>query len=168
MLRTGLIAIFDGLTSLCKLIGGASAVGLVLVLFANILARELFTFSIAWANEAAVALFVWMTFIGAGLCFAQNARIRFTMVQEALPARMGHVLQLIVTYVGAVLLIGFLATSIYAIWLYRNQVFATMPYSVSWQWAALPSGMLLASIGWIRHGVWWSPRKDVQDGNIAI
>lgn len=155
MSRTGAVALIDGLTEVFKLIGAAFAIALVAVLLANIISRELFVHSMAWANEAAIALFVWMTFIGVGVCIAEQSRIRFTMIADALPARANGVLQTLVTYVGAVLLVGFFLTSIYATWLYRNQVFATMPFSVSWQWAAIPTGMALAVIGWVRGGTWW-------------
>lgn len=171
--RTGSTTMFDKLTIFYKFIGGASAVALLLILVANIAARELFTYSLPWANEAALVLFVWMTFIGAGICFAQDARIRFTMGADALPPRVRHVLEVAVTWVGAALLLGLLATSIYSTWLYRNQVFATMPLSMSWQWASVPAGMALALLGWIRHGTWWSRRPDAlrptdDNSNIAI
>ena len=167
---TGATTMFDRLTSLYKVVGGAAALALVLILVANIVAREGLTYSLAWANEAAIIVFVWMTFIGMGICFAQNARIRFTMLSDALPVGVRHALELLVTYVGALLLAGFLATSIYATWLYKGQVFATMPFSVSWQWAAVPAGMTLALIGWIRNGTWWSRKAppDPLDNSIAI
>lgn len=152
----------ETLTCFYRFLGGVMALALVLVLVVNIIAREVFSVSLAWANEAGIAFFVWMTFVGAGLCFAQNARIRFTMIADGLPSAPRHVLNLLVTYVGAVLFAGFLVTSIYATWLYRGQVFATMPFSLAWQWAAVPVGLLLCLIGWVKHGIWWSP-KDGDD-----
>jgi TRAP-type transport system small permease protein len=157
--RTGAVGAFDMLTNVFKLFGAGFAIALVLVLFANIISREVFVYSLAWANEAAVAIFVWMTFIGAGVCLAEQSRIRFTMLADALATTGNQVIEVIVTYVGAVLLTGFLLTSIYATWLYSNQVFATMQFSVGWQWAAVPTGLAFATIGWIRAGTWWPPRS---------
>lgn len=166
MRRTGAVGLVDSLTRIAKLIGAAFAIALVVVLLANIISREVFAYSMAWANEAAVALFVWMAFIGVGVCFADQSRIRFTMIADVIPSRANGILQMLVTYVGMVLLVGFFLTSIYATWLYRHQVFATMPFSASWQWAAIPTGMALAVIGWIRGGT-WLPEKGLASNEQA-
>jgi len=134
------------------------AVAIVLVLIAviaaNIVFREALGIALVWANEVAVSLFVWSAFIGAGIAFGQNARIRFTFVTDRLPRFANTAFEVLVTYVGLVLLLGLLATSIYVMYIHRNETFTTMPISVVWEWAAVPVGALLCVVGWLRNGQW--------------
>jgi TRAP-type C4-dicarboxylate transport system permease small subunit len=145
---------YDALLKVYRSFGVLLVLLLIAVVLANIVFREGFGIALVWANEFAITLFVWIAFIGAGVSFAENARIRFSIFMEALP-RAGFVsIDMLVTYVGLVLLVGLLATSVYVGYVHRDETFATMPFSIAWQWASVPVGTLLAILGWIRHGTW--------------
>jgi TRAP-type C4-dicarboxylate transport system permease small subunit len=145
---------YDGLVKAARWLGGALIIALVAVLFVNIVSREVLVLALPWANEVAVALFVWTGFVGAGVCFADNVRIRFEFLIDVLPRGARHAVELLVHYVGLALLIGLFVTSVYVAWVYRNQTFTTMPVSVVWQLAAVPVGTLLCIAGFVRHGTW--------------
>lgn len=155
-----MIATFQMLLGIFRIFGIALVVALILIVTANIVFRESFGIALVWANEVAVAMFVWIAFIGAGVSFAENTRIRFTFLTDMLPQRANAVLKVLVTYVGAVLLVGFVATSIYVAYIYRHQTFTTMPVTVVWVWASVPIGTLLAFLGWVRHGKWTLSQPD--------
>ncbi|MBK6616803.1 TRAP transporter small permease subunit [Ottowia sp.] len=138
----------------CKAIGVALVGILIAIVAGNIVAREFFSYAVVWANEVAVVLFVWIAFVGAGVSFAENARIRFTYLIEKLPARQFAFMELLVSVVGAVLIGGFLVTGAYVAWGHRNQTFASVQVSQLWQWASVPIGTFIALVGWIRHGHW--------------
>lgn len=91
----------------CKAIGVALVGILIAIVAGNIVAREFFSYAVVWANEVAVVLFVWIAFVGAGVSFAENARIRFTYLIEKLPARQFAFMELLVSVVGAVLIGGY-------------------------------------------------------------
>ena len=146
--------IYDGLTRLYRALGATCVIAMMAVLLAGIIMRELMGLALVWANEIAIALFVWSVFLGAGVAIAENAHIRFNIIVERLPLAGRRGVGLLVSYGGLALLIGFWITSMYVTWVYRGQVFTTIAASVVWEWAAVPVGMFLAILGWIRHGKW--------------
>jgi TRAP-type C4-dicarboxylate transport system permease small subunit len=134
------------------------AIAFVLVLIAvnaaNIVMREAFSVALVWATEVSLALFVWVAFLGAAISFAENARIRFTFFTDRLPPGGRFAIEVLITWLGLVLLAGLFLTSIYVAYVHRNETFTTMATSVVWQWAAVPVSLLLAISGWIRNGSW--------------
>lgn len=153
-------AIFLKLLRTFRIFGVALVAVLIAIILANIVFREALGIALVWANEAAIALFVWIAFIGAGVSFAENARIRFTFLTDMLPRRANGMMEIFITYVGAVLLAGFVATSIYVMYVHRHQTFTTLPVTVAWEWASVPIGTLLALLGWVRHGKWTPSQPD--------
>jgi TRAP-type C4-dicarboxylate transport system permease small subunit len=142
--------------------GAALVIALVSVIFGNIVLRECFSVPIAWANELALVLFVWMVFVGAGVAFAEGARIRFTLLVDQLPVWARVWTEILVSYLGLLLLAGFLVMGLYMTWTFRNQRFVSMDATVAFEWIAAPTGTLLAVLGWLRHGM-WRPRDRMPD-----
>ncbi|MEP3244622.1 MAG: TRAP transporter small permease [Sneathiella sp.] len=60
----------------------------VLILFAQILSRELFGYSISWSEELATYLFVWFVFFGASYAAKMSAHNRVTFQFRFLPRHM--------------------------------------------------------------------------------
>lgn len=147
-------AIYDNLTRLYRALGALCVIAMIAILLAGIVMRELMGLALVWANEVSITLFVWSVFLGAGVAIAENAHIRFNIVVEQLPLAGRRSVGLLVSYVGLALLAGFWVASIYVAWVYRGQVFTTITASVAWEWSAVPVGMLLAMLGWFRHGKW--------------
>lgn len=77
--------LFDNLESyICR---GLLAV-FVLILFAQILSRELFGHSLSWTEELAVYMFVWFVFFGASYAAKLAAHNRVTFHFKWLPPRL--------------------------------------------------------------------------------
>ncbi len=146
--------------------GVALVLAMLLVLAANIVCREAFGIALVWADETAITLFVWTVFVGAGISFGENARIRFTYLAAKLPGSMRAAIELLVSYAGLVLLGGFVVTGAYVAYVHRNGTFTTMPYTLLWEWMAVPVGPLLALEGWMRHGK-WTPRQAASSGSAS-
>lgn len=146
--------LYDFLLRSSKFLATALVLILIAVIAANIVLREGFAVALVWSTEVSLALFVWVAFLGAGISFAENARIRFTFFTDRLPAGGRAAVEVLITWVGFVLLFGFFLTSIYVAYVHRNETFATMPTSVVWQKAAVPVSLLLIMSGWIRNGSW--------------
>lgn len=66
------------------LIGLMMAVMFVLV-FTNVVTRYGFGFSIAWAEEVASFLMIWVTFLGAGLALREGRHVAIDILQDRLP-----------------------------------------------------------------------------------
>lgn len=142
------------LTRIYRAVATLCVITMIVILLAAIVLREMLGIPLVWANELSITLFVWSVFIGAGVALADNAHIRFNIFVECLPFAGRRCIGLLVSYLGLVLLAGFLVTSVYVAYVYRNQRFTTVAVSAAWQWSAVPTGMLLAVLGWLRHGKW--------------
>ena len=59
----------------------------VVLLFAQILMREFFDFSLSWSEELATYLFVWFVFFGASYAAKLGAHNRVTFQFNLLPGR---------------------------------------------------------------------------------
>jgi len=149
-----MIGLYDRLTRFYRALGALCVITMIAVLLAAIVMREVMALALVWSNEVSITLFVWSVFLGAGVAIAENAHIRFNMMVERLPLAGRRSVGLFVSYVGLALLVGFWLISIYVTWVYRGQVFTTIATSVAWEWAAVPVGMLLAILGWLRYGKW--------------
>jgi TRAP-type C4-dicarboxylate transport system permease small subunit len=157
------------LTRLYSAIGALCVIAMLAILLASIVLREGLGMSLVWANEVSITLFVWSVFIGAGVAFAVNAHIRFNIVVERLPLVGRRTIGLLVSYGGLVLLAGFWVTSVYIMYMYRDQRFTTIAASAAWEWSAVPTGIFLAILGWIRHGKWtWRGAELVEKSPVEI
>ena len=145
---------FRLLTRTFRFIGVVLVLALIVAVATNVFFREVFGIALVWANEVAMAMFVWIAFVGAGVAFAENARIRFTYFIDKLSTGPNAAMEIFVTWLGFLVLAGFFATSVYVTYIHRHETFTTMPASVVWEWAAVPVGTLLALLGWIRNGSW--------------
>ena len=76
-----------GLQQMEVVLGGICLALMFGVLLVNVLLRYLFGYSIFWAEELAVTLFVWMGFLASAWCAGENGHIRLTLVVDRLPPR---------------------------------------------------------------------------------
>ena len=86
------------------LIGLMMAVMFVLV-FTNVVTRYGLGFSIAWAEEVASFLMIWVTFLGAGLALREGRHVAIEVLQDRLPERARRGLRLVL----ALVILAFLA-----------------------------------------------------------
>lgn len=149
---------FDLILLAYRVVGGLLVLAMICLLLASIVLRELFGSPLVWANEIALALFLWIVFIGAGTAFAGNIRIRFTLLTSALPPRLRRFADRLATLTGIVLLCTFFYVSIRMVWVFRNQRFASIDLPVMMEWIALPVGLALAILALLRFLI--SPPPD--------
>lgn len=71
-------------TMLCELLLAA----FVLLLFAQIVARQLFQYSIAWSEELSTYMFVWFAYLGAVVAAKMSAHNRVTFHFQFMPKAM--------------------------------------------------------------------------------
>jgi len=67
----------------------------VLLTFANVVARYLFSTSIPAADEIEIYAMIWMTFLGAAVVTRRDNHLRMDVLLTALPWRARYVLQLV-------------------------------------------------------------------------
>lgn len=62
---------------------------IVLIMSVQVLFRYVFNNSISWSEEVVRYLFVWMTFLGAAVCFRDRMHIRVDYFKDVLPKKIG-------------------------------------------------------------------------------
>jgi len=69
---------------------------MVALVFANVVSRYMFNYSIIWAEELSQYLMVWITFLGAGLAMREGRHVAVEMLQDALPQPLARTARVIV------------------------------------------------------------------------
>lgn len=91
-----------GVARVAKAVVGTLLLLDVGLMFANVVARHVFSASFFWTEEVAVYLNVWCVFLGAALVTSDNAHLRMDLLVNALPPRLAkglNVLSLVATVV---------------------------------------------------------------------
>lgn len=91
----------------------------VLLLFAQIMARQLFGYSIAWTEELSTYLFVWFAYLGGVVAAKMSAHNRVTFHFKFMPPVVGETLMIF----ADLLWVGF---NCYFVWLSYDFVFNRM------------------------------------------
>lgn len=150
-----------------RLLGGVLVLAMIGILLAGIVLREVFGSPLVWANEISLAIFLWIVFVGAGVAFAENIRIRFTLATATLPSWLRPLVERAVTLIGIGLLVTFFVVAVKMVWVFRGQRFASVDLPVVLEWMALPVGLALAILAMVRTFIWpdhvaneWRDRGD--------
>lgn len=85
---------------------------IVVIMFTQVLFRYAFNNSLSWTEEIAKFLFVWVTFLGAALCFGENMHLGVDFLVRKVPVRFRKYLfvfntTIIIFFNGLMVLIGF-------------------------------------------------------------
>lgn len=91
----------------------------VLVLFAQIVSRQLFSYSIAWSEELSTYMFVWFAYLGAVVAAKMSAHNRVTVHMQFLPKWMAKTLMTVADLL-------WVAFNLYFVWLSYDFVFNRM------------------------------------------
>ena len=108
------------------------------VLVGQILSRHFFPYPLAWSEEAARFLFLWIVFLGAAYLVRLNGHIAITL----LTARFPHGLRRLVYLAMQALVLGFALIvcwhGIDVAWKVRKLPTIAMGISSTWEYAAVP------------------------------
>jgi len=144
------------LLRITELVGALLVLMLIILLFSNIVARELLSISLVWTNEVSLILFAWAIFLGAAVAFARGARIRFTFLVDRLAPQTRELSNILTTWAGALVLIVLFVISVKLVQMSWNQQLTSIPVSVGWHIVCLPVGTAVALLGWLANGpLWW-------------
>lgn len=91
----------------------------VLVLFAQIVSRQLFNYSIAWSEELSTYMFVWFAYLGAVVAAKMSAHNRVTVHMQLLPEWLAKTLMTVADLL-------WVAFNVYFVWLSYDFVFNRM------------------------------------------
>ena len=113
--RKTLALLNDAETLLCETLLAA----FVVILFAQIIARQLFGYNIAWSEELSTYMFVWFAYLGAVVAAKMSAHNRVTVHFRWLPKWLSKTL---LTFADLL----WVAFNVYFVWLSYDFVFNRM------------------------------------------
>lgn len=119
----------------------------VTLLFVQIVARQMFGFSITWIEELSVILFVWFAYFGASYAARMAAHNRVTFHLNMMPRRTARILEAIGDLFWIAFNIVFIWQSIQFIGRLKPFVKAqTLGWEMRWVYMALPIAFALMTI----------------------
>lgn len=141
-------------------------IGVVVITIINVIFRYMFNAPILWAEEVALAFYVWLVFIGASSALKRNGHIGIDYFVEKLPYKMKGVtkyLRNFVIYFVFVYVFIFLGIKLTA----QAGLKLTPALGVSYQWIdiAVPIGGVLLVIHFTRGLIEASLVKSEEKGD---
>ena len=77
-----------------------SFLALIPLLFAQVFLRYVFNYAIPWSEELARYAFVWLIWLGAGLCVKERRHIRIDVITSRFPERVYKIFECIITLIS--------------------------------------------------------------------
>jgi TRAP-type C4-dicarboxylate transport system permease small subunit len=142
--RAGRLAAADrGFVQLNRWAVIALMAAMAVLVFANVVSRYLFNYSIIWVEELTRYMMVWVGFVGSGLVLRFGAHIAVEVFQDLLPARAAQALRALIVVILA-------ATFVAMAWLgFRYVAFAwdqetpVLNWNFGLVYLAIPIGAVL-------------------------
>jgi TRAP-type transport system small permease protein len=118
--------LYNGFLKIIKWAIVALASILVVIVFVNVLGRYFLKIPLAWSDEAARFLFIWLTFLGAILANASNEHMQLDLLVGKMPKKVGQAVRIL-----AYLII------MYILYLLLNGGFTVVIENLNWKSSAL-------------------------------
>lgn len=135
---------------------------LVVLTFAQIVARFVFNYSFGWIEELTRYFFIWIIFVGTALGFRYSNHIRLDILVSFLP-RFG---QRMVEFINALAIIGFLAVLAYYGWnatlVTMRQFSPAIGLKMGYVYAAIPIGAAFTTV-FIVETLFHKPEQDGEE-----
>ena len=141
LLRGTLWALFE------KLLVFSFVFSLILV-FAQVVMRYLFNFSLSWSEELARYVFVWQSWLGFSYLLKENGHIRVILVRDFLSPRLKIVFD-IVAWSFSLAMVVFLTVDGFrflGLLIDRGQISPALRIPIGYAYAAVPFSCLLGSL----------------------
>ena len=144
---TFLGALNGGLLFLCKWLAIALVAAITMIVIASVLWRYVLNDSIAWAEDAAKFLMVWLAFIGAPLGFRHGAHVSIELLPPGLPGGVRRVIRVLVHAIVLALMVMLAWYGWQFAWNGRSQVALTVgDVSMLWIFVCMPIGAAIMAL----------------------
>ena len=122
---------------------------MAIIVAANVFCRFVLNFSIYWGDEAAQALLVWLTFLGAAIAIRDRAHYSFDYLARRSRVRVRFAMGLVSRVITIVAILALFYWSLEVAWGIRPWIMPAMEISRAYVYSAGPVGcafMLLYAI----------------------
>lgn len=118
-----------------------------LIVFLNVVLRYCFSASLAWVDEAARYMFIWLIWIGADYTLANRKHLRIDILSSRLQGKSRICLELLVMAVwcGFCVFLGWQGVKLVRVVVEQQQLSTAMQISMGWAYLCIPlSGIFMA------------------------
>jgi TRAP-type C4-dicarboxylate transport system permease small subunit len=126
---------------------------MVAIVFAQVIFRYVLVQPIYWGDELARYLFVWISFLGAGVAMGQQLHYGFDYVTDKSPPRVRRAIALVMAMLAAAFLLLCFVLGIVGLQVVAAQRSPSLQISMGWVYAALPAGGVLLLLHLIEQTV---------------
>jgi TRAP-type C4-dicarboxylate transport system permease small subunit len=139
-----------GATAAIEVATGGAVVAIAVILVLQVVSRYILRYPLAWPEEMAGFLFVWLIFLGAPLAYRAGALIGLTFVLDALPPSLRRAIiitiqMIVIAFLAFLTYEGLVATKL--AWTKSTTV---LGFSWAWVYAALPVGTFILTACYAR------------------
>ena len=146
-LLRGLGALNGSLFSVCRWMAITLVAIIALIVILSVIFRYAFNNSLAWAEDAAKFLMVWLAFIGAPLGFRHGAHVSIELVPPGLPVVVTRIIRVLVHSVVLALMATLAWYGWQFAWNGRTQVALTIgDVSMFWIFICMPVGSAIMAL----------------------
>ncbi|MEI3607487.1 TRAP transporter small permease [Pseudogracilibacillus sp. SE30717A] len=127
---------------------GISMMAVTLLLFVNIVLRFFFSAGISWTEELVRYTIIWITFIGASICFRRGIHVGIDVLIDYLPEKGKKILSLIINIMAIALMICLIkyGSDLVMFSMNSGQLTPALQIKMFWVYLAIPIGALLSLI----------------------
>ena len=154
------LALAERLHGLTRIVAGAMLAIMLIDVNVAVFYRYVFRSPIYWADELAVSLMVWVSFLGAALALAAGQHYGFTGLAGRLPTVPRRIVLVAVELGFAVLLAIYVWTGFQVLGPIATQRLSALGISVIWVYAALPVGCALMMVELLAQYLGKAPNRD--------
>ncbi len=131
----------------CRWIGIALVAAIAVIVCSSVIFRYGLNSSIAWAEDGAKFLMVWLAFIGAPLGFRHGAHVSLELLPRGLPAAVRRVIRLAVHLTVFALMLVLVWYGWVFAWNGRSQIALTIgDISMLWIFVCMPIGAAIMAL----------------------
>lgn len=150
-MKSIVLAIDRRITSLslslaCVILAVISCLGLW-----QVVARFVFSQPSTWTEEVMRRLLIWMVMLGTVVALRQGALISVDLMLRVARGAWRSTVRWVITLVNLTFFSVVLWFGVDLVWRVRFQTFASLDLSMSWAYAAIPTGALLALLATVAH-----------------
>lgn len=146
-LLTALGAVNGLVLSVCKWLAIGLVAAIAIIVIASVIWRYGLNHSLAWAEDTAKFLMVWLAFIGAPLGFRHGAHVSIELLPPGLPDFGRRLVRLLVHAIVLALMAAFAWYGWQFAWNGRNQIALTIgDISMLWIFICIPIGAMAMAL----------------------
>lgn len=117
----------------------------------QIISRFVIKSPIAWSEAMLTYIFIWVSFLGAGVALDQKSHFSVEILVERLPKGLQKIFEVIVYSLLIVVNVFITYKGVILVFENRNQMMSAMPFSMSWPVLVLPVSSVFMLIHLLHH-----------------